>query len=541
MNGNRVFKTALLAVLCFTSPRQGHSDEPLSAAGSDRPAVEAGGKARHVLLVVWDGLRPDLIRNETTPFLAKLAREGTFFANHHSIYPTSTEVNGTALATGCFPQRSGIIGNREYWPEIEPARPVDTQDLKVIRKGDELTGGKYLAVPTIAEILQEAGKPVVVAGTKPVAWLMNRSPRQVPGTDIECVSVVDGKSLPEDSLETVTAALDRYPREGSLPNTVADGWTRRALTEVLWRKGVPPLSVLWLSEPDYSQHGFGIASPTALGGLASSDAQLAAALAVLESKGVAAQTDVIVVSDHGFSSISEALDIKRALTTAGFPIHDRYTRAPQSGDILVNNLGGSIFFYVAEHDAAMIKRLVEFFQGSAFAGPILTRDNVPGTFPLALAHIETARAPDVVLTLRWTEEKNGADIPGTTISGGDRKPGQGTHATLSPYDVHNTCVAAGPDFRRGCRVEAPSSNVDIAPTVAWILGGHFPRGTDGRVLRDGLADYHEGSAPGPSRTERTEATVDLAVGRWQQYLQTTSYDGETYIDQGNATLVPAKH
>ena len=36
--------------------------------------------------------------------------------------------------------------------------------------------------------------------------------------------------------------------------------------------------------------------------------------------------------------------------------------------------------------------------------------------------------------------------------------------------MHNTLVAAGPDFRAGVRDPLPSANTDLAPTILWILG-----------------------------------------------------------------------
>src|SRR4051812_20086035 len=51
-------------------------------------------KGERVLLCVWDGMRPDFITPELTPNLYALAQRGTFFANNHSSYPTTTEVNG---------------------------------------------------------------------------------------------------------------------------------------------------------------------------------------------------------------------------------------------------------------------------------------------------------------------------------------------------------------------------------------------------------------------------------------------------------------
>ena len=83
------------------------------------PAVSfAAATAEHVVRIVWDGMRPDFVSAQYTPQLYDLAQHGTFFKNHHPVYISSTEVNGTALATGMYPNKSGIMANSEYRPEI---------------------------------------------------------------------------------------------------------------------------------------------------------------------------------------------------------------------------------------------------------------------------------------------------------------------------------------------------------------------------------------------------------------------------------------
>src|ERR1043165_4435210 len=78
------------------------------------PLAQAKGVAEHVVVVVWDGMRPDFITPQYTPNLYWLATNGVFFKNHHPVYISSTEVNGTAIATGCYPDRNGIMANVDY-------------------------------------------------------------------------------------------------------------------------------------------------------------------------------------------------------------------------------------------------------------------------------------------------------------------------------------------------------------------------------------------------------------------------------------------
>ena len=61
------------------------------------------------------------------------------------------------------------------------------------------------------------------------------------------------------------------------------------------------------------------------------------------------------------------------------------------------------------------------------------------------------------------------------------------HGSLSPFDMHNTCIAAGPDFRKGILDNMATGNIDIAPTVLWLLGVEPQPKLSGRVLSEALA------------------------------------------------------
>src|SRR4030088_2891974 len=132
-----LFKTAVAALLSLG---------PIAVAAP--PAPE-----RHVVIVVWDGMRPDFVSEQNTPALWKLAQSGVTFRNHHSVYPSATIVNGTAINTGVYASRSGILANHDYRPGISPKSSIDVENAPVVRKGDELSSGKYIAVSTIAELI----------------------------------------------------------------------------------------------------------------------------------------------------------------------------------------------------------------------------------------------------------------------------------------------------------------------------------------------------------------------------------------------------
>src|SRR5205814_7091117 len=151
----------------------------------------------------------------------------------------------------------------------------------------------------------------------------------------------------------------------------------------------------------------------------------------------------------------------------------------------------SVLFYVAAHDSTVTRRLVEFLQQSDFAGVIFTKEPMEGTFALDQAVInppQADRSPDVVMAFRWSDAKNQFGISGMIDADWQRAAGKGTHATLSRFDMHNTLIAAGPDFRRGEADDLPSGNVDLAPTILRILGITPLRQLDGRILSEAMTD-----------------------------------------------------
>ncbi len=504
-----------------------------SAFSSKAATVPLKARGEHLLLVVWDGMRPDFVRAETTPVLHALAQRGTFFANNRSIYITSTEVNGAAIATGCYPARTDIVANVEYRPAINLVRPISTEHPVSCRLGDIFSEGRYVGGPTLAELVQRAGHATAIAGTKPVALLHDRAFER--RTTPSSATIFAGKANHRDALTPLTDLLGKfppYPTGASLePNTAQNSWTTRALIEGLWRDAVPRFSTLWLGDPDYSQHLTQPGSPTALAAIRDSDRHLGLVLDALQSRGVLEKTNIFLVSDHGFSTTDRSIPLPRLLKQAGFTTTSAYVGTPRPGEILHVPLGGSTQFYVPGRDPKLVQKLVTFLQSTDFTGAIFTRDGLPGTFPLSAARIETEHSPDVLFSFRWSSGKNASGVAGLVASEA-LQPGYGTHASLSPFDIRNTLIAAGPDIRAGFRNALPTANVDLAPTILHLLGLPGADAMDGRILHEALA-ASDFDAPKPE-TKTLEATT----GTWRQYLKITTFGQHTYLDEGNASNTP---
>lgn len=493
------------------------------ARGTQAPAHD---HADRVILIVWDGMRADFVSEANTPTLWKLSQEGVTFRQHHSVYPSLTSVNATALATGVYPNRSGPIANYEYLPEIDPVKAVRMDAPATMRAGDKVTGGNYLAAPTVAELVSAHGGRTAIAGTKPAPMIFDRHP-DTPGS----VTLVAGETIPETARAEIEKLLGPFPNEDKVPCADEDRWTTRALTEAIWQDQVPTFSVLWMGDPDRSQHATAPGSATSLAAIKSVDGDLAFLLQALERKHLRDSTDILLASDHGFSAIERSIDVTDRLTRAGFS-------AEGAGSVRVVGNGGTDLFYVHEHDSATTARLVEWLQQTDFAGVIFARGTNEGAFPLSRVHLDSANGPDVVMAFRWNDHRNAAGVPGMIAANG-KGEAEGTHGTLSPFDLHNVLIAAGPDFRHAYADETPSSNLDVAPTILHLLGNSAPDRLDGRVLTEALVDGAKPTKSQPAKTVAVSRT--LKGGRWRQYLRISHVGDSDYLDEGNGEFVPAKN
>jgi arylsulfatase A-like enzyme len=525
-------------------------------------------------------MRPDFVSEANTPALWKLAREGVTFRNNHAVYLSATNVNGTAIATGAYPDHSGMIANHEFRPKIDNRQPIDVEDPRVVGKGDELSSGKYLGAPTIAELVRDSGKRTAVATAKTVGLLLDRSASRLEGSRLKqsagspssfnspassenivsvegaarlrrvrrhtdpargknSVTIFAGASVPLAAVASIVKMLGPFP-----PSTAAserDVWTAKALTESLWRDEFPAFSLLWLSEPDDTEHRTAPGSVESLAAIKSSDQILARVLQTLDRRRARETTDVFVVSDHGFSTIERAVDLRKILNDAGFNAVTEFKSEPHTGQIMIVGNGGTVLFYVIEHDLAVTRRLVEFLQQSDFAGVIFTKEPLEGTFTLDQAKIDPPQAedaPDVVMSFRWNENRNQFGVPGMIDADWQRAAGKGTHATLSRFDMHNTLIAAGPDFRHGEFDDLPTGNVDLAPTILQILGIKPKHPMDGRILSEAMAKIDKHMVT--PKTQAIEAAREFSSGTWRQNLKISRVGSTIYLDEGNGAFVPTR-
>src|SRR5215217_4289027 len=190
--------------------------------------VQRVSAASRAFVMVWDGMRPDLILHDLTPNLWGLTQRGVHCIDSHAVFPTVTRINSTSLATGSHPAGHGILGNSVYVPAVSPRKAINMGDHRDLEAVAKLRGGRAVLRESLADRVGAAGgKTVVVStGSPGSAWLCH--PRVLERAD-------DGDQLFHQAMPSPAGVFDPLiksfgPIPGSAhPNTALNAWFTRAI------------------------------------------------------------------------------------------------------------------------------------------------------------------------------------------------------------------------------------------------------------------------------------------------------------------------
>ena len=478
--------------------------------------------ARSQLLLVVDGLRPDYITADVMPRLHALGQRGVFFEAHHSVFPTVTRVNSSSLSTGAYPETHGLMGNAVYSAKTFPTKGINTarhEELEAMEKAE----GQLLTAPTLGQSLQRAGKSFLVmsAGSSGSALLLNRP---LHGGVIVNPELIE----PEHLKDQVERLLGLGPKE-SIPNNARNAWAVDAYLSLGLGALKSEVTAVWFGDPDATAHARGVGSEATKQALTYVDVQIGRIEDALRERRLLDRTNIIVVSDHGFSTHTGELKLAALVAPFAKPLADG------TPDLVVTE--GAINLRGAS-DPARVAALVADLQrrpevGAIFTRPVSERSMmgvVPGTLSFNVARWNHARAGEILVSGNWSRDKNDAGFAGKTTQGG-----VAGHGTSSPYDIHNTLIAAGPDFREHATSNVPTSNVDIAPTLLKLLGLPIPGSMTGRPIDEAL---RTGPALASVRVDHVIETAKTADGAYQVQAHISTAAGRRYLDDTEVRRSP---
>lgn len=418
-------------------------------------AAEAPRSARIFVLMVWDGLRPDMVTAAWTPNLFAMENEGVRFAHHHSAYPTLTMVNAAAMALGAEPGRSGILGDDMYLlPRLLaqdvrfPAgarwatHRVDLEDSTLLAtlNGRSAFAGHLLGLETVAQQIRRAGGYVAIIGKDGPTFLFDDSVSgdAAPGGPIpahDYLFLSDRLGVPA-SMQTALSNAPAMSASERAPSIARDAWFTRIAAEralpaakAAALAGRPAMVILWQHNPDITQHRRGLGTQADLDALRACDANLATLRSAIAALGIDDRADLMVVSDHGFATIRATVPLAQML------VAQKLKKSPDSDDVIVVPNGGTDLVYLSRTAfptrgarRAILQKMVDFADSQPWVGPLFTRHEphpdpndspgwIRGTFSLETAGLIVAGdrgqgAPDLVISFRELSDLDNRALTG---------------------------------------------------------------------------------------------------------------------------------
>ncbi len=281
----------------------------------------------NIIIFVADGLRYGSVEPGNMPNMFKLKVAGVDFTNSHSLFPTITTVNASAIATGHYIGDTGDFGNTLYAGGPMLSRhgsPIaEMENNTVLAEMNQKFGGNYLNEDTLFARARAQGFSTAVIG-KSGATRIADSTAAPDGSESlildDSTGHEDGFALPPWFTRAMKQALvGPQAPINTVPNIAQEVWLMKATTRIVLphfkESGKPFAMLFWSRDPDYSQHHTedsvgeyepGINGPSAVAGTRDADAILGELIAALKEQGLDKTTDIFVTADHGFLTISHA-------------------------------------------------------------------------------------------------------------------------------------------------------------------------------------------------------------------------------------------
>src|SRR4051812_27161979 len=574
---------------------------------------------RNLILFVPDGLRGRIVSPQTAPAIAELRDKGVHFRNSHSLFPTFTMANGSAMATGHYLGDTGTFSNTIYtgYPvahangTVVPFLEVNPVLLDV----DEHFGGDYLNEETLLKMARSQGFSTAAIGKHGPTFLFDHTDKT--GDDGLHSIVIDDATGGKNGVplsQEMQAALTRAdlplatPSRGDngksgdakTPGTTSANVAQQAYMADVATKVVLPMFkarnkpfvlVFWSRDPDGSQHNTGdslnaitpgINGPTSLAGIRNADINLAQLRRALDELDLSASTNIIVSSDHGFSTISKesrtspaakinyedtpngflpmgfvAIDLAKALKLPLFdpnnknaPVADNahpkagngvLGKDPTKPDLVIATNGGSDLIYIPGKDRKLADRTIKALLEQDYVSGIFVDDefgNFPGTLPMSQLGLKgKAVVPHPSIVVNFRSWSSGCDEPtncSVHIADTVLRQGQGMHGSFSRGDTLNFTAAIGPDFKSAYVDPLPVSNADVGATAAKIMGlTQKAKGKlIGRVMTEAMPNgatptAHAGTVKSKPAANGLRTVLNFQRVGSQRYFDTAGFPGRT--------------
>lgn len=495
-----------------------------AAPGSAGPTASGAAPADRVVVVVFDGLRADMVRPDLTPNILRLAARGTWFRKARSVFPSVTRVATSAIATGAPPSVHGIVNNAFYHPEVFSERVLDTGSAADMAQAEAVHDGRFVTADTFGDVLARHGRSLAVVHTGSAGSAHVISPRAAANGHWTFSVHGAAHTQTPDAVAEVVGRLGGLP-ERALPRYPDIAYGTRVMVEHVLPVRRPDVALIWFNEPDTSFHYKDIGHEDSLSVLRAADAGLGAILDFVEAQPESARTAVLVLSDHGQIATSGIVPLPARAAGAGFSVG---LKDALDGAEIVMTGGRNGEVRWREPEPGRVAIFAHWLMRQPEVSHVFSRGSggsegvVPGTLALGVVDLDHARQPDLAFVLKAEDVPDAYGLPGRGLmTPGDVPLGGGMHGGLHPGELNTVLVvSAGPATPAGVISDRPAGIIDVAPTILDALGlppAVSMRGTS--LLR-------------PATGEPVRVTASACHDGFAQSVNLVEQDGRRFIVRG---------
>ena len=432
-----------------------------------------------VMIIVFDGLRPDFVHSELMPSLYEYAKNKAFeFRESSTVFPSVTRVATTSLITGNYPRKHGIINNAFLQPNIFPNRVFDTSSFKMLEIAKKKYANGLITTKTLGEYLSESGKKFfsIHCGSPGASYLCNHKAREL---QHHAFSIHGPEASLTPQIYDIIKDNHSLNGLGKIPKINEVALSVDILLDTVFPIYNPDVSLVWFPEPDTSFHYKQIGSPGSKIALKNCDLQFSRILNWVEDQADKENILLLVLSDHGQITVKSELDITNLLASIGIKAvedpslsSDCYFTKGSVGELRFKNKDAGLI-------AAAKEALKEVSGFLTFCSNNFQHPNDELNFDdVCISH---ERMGELLYICDSDDDLNDFGYSGTgSFTGGLQIPG-GYHGGLNKKEMKNLFLMSGPGILKSVS-DKSAGIVDVTPTILNCLGLQPSSLMDGRFL-----------------------------------------------------------
>ena len=409
----------------------------------------------------------DLEYLKTKPTFRMLIENGAMVERMHSIYPSLTYPCHITMATGCYPDKHGIVNNTQLVCKTNPLWFFDHENVKCEDILDACKKSGY----TTASV----GWPIS-GHHKSVDYLVNECWPRAGAPIEEYREVYIENGTPEWLFDEVVAPF-LWMRVGR-KQPESSYFLTRICAEII-RKHQPDILMLHQGNIDSYRHKTGVFSDLVTIGLDECESMVTMLVQATKDAGVFEQTNFVVTADHGHLNTTRMVKLNSLFASLGLIEVDK------NGEVVdykvwCKSSGMSAQIYLKDPNDEHLKNEVyallkekrdEGLWGisEVYTKAEINKMHLDGDFSFV---VETDGFTS------FSEDWNGAF--GSAWADGGRCELKGNHGFHPDKGPRPPFIACGPAFLNGARI-SNAELVDGAPTYAKVMGVDLPY-ADGNAI-----------------------------------------------------------